>query len=56
MPSEKLVLAAEFREYKRKALKAARELCYGDEVIKRIKNAKTDVEISRIMTSARRAM
>lgn len=41
------------RAYRRGALKAAKELCYGDEVIRRIKNAKTSDEISRIMRTAR---
>lgn len=54
MPSETLVLAAEYREYKRKAKRAAADLCYGDEVIKKINNAKSADEISRIMANARR--
>lgn len=39
--------------YKTSAIKAARELFYGDEVIQRLKNAETDDEISRIMSDAR---
>ena len=44
-----------FRAYQREALKAACELCYSNEVIQRIKNAKTVGEISRIMRTARNA-
>ena len=35
------------------ALKAARDLCYGDEVIEKIKKAKNDTEIARILRDAR---
>lgn len=41
-------------DYKKEALKAAKELCYGDEIKKKIKEAKTDEEIERIMASARK--
>ena len=44
----------ELRAYRRGALKAAIELCYGDKVITQIKQAKTVGEISRIMTTARK--
>lgn len=40
--------------YKDQAVEAAKDLGYGAAVIDRIKNAKTDLEISRIMTSARK--
>lgn len=40
--------------YKDQAIEAAKDLGYGATVIDRIKNAKTDFEISRIMTSARK--
>ena len=46
----------DLRAYRRGALKAAKELCYGDEVIRRIKNAKSSDEISRIMKTAREKM
>ena len=39
--------------YKIQAVKAAKDLGYGNEVIKRIKAAKTDNEIERIMREAR---
>jgi hypothetical protein len=43
------------REYRRHALKAAHELCYGDEVKAKLKDAKSEDEISRIMKTARNA-
>ena len=42
------------RAYRRGALKIARELCYSDDVLRRIRNAKTTEEISRIMRTARK--
>ena len=45
-----------FRVYQREALKAAHDLCYKEDVKRQIKNAKSVAEISRIMTTARRAM
>ena len=39
--------------YKKKAIKAARELGYSGTVIKQLKEAKTDVELTRIMKTAR---
>ena len=53
MPSEERLVAAEYREYKRKAKRAARELGYSDDVIKKINNAKSSDEISVIMRKAR---
>ena len=40
--------------YKKQALKAAKELNYGNTVIRKIKAANTDGEIARIMMSARK--
>ena len=40
--------------YRRGALKAAKELCYGEKVINQIKNAKTSGEIRVIMATARK--
>lgn len=40
-------------QYKRQAIKAAKNLLYGDKVIEKIKNAKTEGEIDRIMKAAR---
>lgn len=45
----------EFAKYKRQMVKAAEDLRYGPEVVKHIKNAKTDREITRIMTAARKS-
>ena len=39
--------------YKKESLEAARDLCYGREIINKIREAKSDNEISRIMKSAR---
>lgn len=40
-------------QYKKEALEAARDLRYSREVINKIREAKSDNEISRIMKSAR---
>lgn len=40
--------------YKRSAIQAAEELCYGKEVIEKLKKATSDNEITRIMLSARK--
>ena len=39
--------------YKSAAVKAAKDLGYGDRVVQKIKAAKTDSEIARIMGEAR---
>ena len=39
--------------YKNDAIKAAKELFYGEDVIKQIKEAKSAHEISKIMSKAR---
>lgn len=50
-------MAKEYKiSYRRIALKAAEELQYDQSVIDRIKAAKTDSEIERIMIAARKAM
>lgn len=41
-------------DYKKQALKAARDFYYDDEIIHRIENAKNDNEVSRIMKEARK--
>lgn len=41
------------RVYRKAAMKAARELCYGDEVQRRLRHAKSTAEISNIMKTAR---
>ena len=45
----------EHKSYKADALKAAKELGYGDDVIRRLRNAKTDGEVERIMVTARKS-
>lgn len=44
----------EFTHYRRQMIRAAEELRYGPEVVKKVKNAKTSNEISRIMATARK--
>lgn len=40
--------------YKRKALVAARDLCYPQHIITRLQSATTETEIERIMIQARK--
>ena len=40
-------------KWKKKAIRAARELYYSEEVIEAIKNAKTESEVIQILTTAR---
>lgn len=40
--------------YKKHAIKAAKNLLYGTDVIESLENAKTDAEITRIMKTARK--
>lgn len=40
-------------DYRKQAIKAAEDLYYGRDVIRKIRKAKTDNEISGIMTEAR---
>jgi hypothetical protein len=47
-------LPSETREYQKQAIKAAKELRYGDEVIYKIEQAKTVGEIVRVMVTARK--
>lgn len=42
------------KAYRSEALRVARDFGYGDHVIKALKEAKTEGEISRIMTNARK--
>lgn len=41
--------------YKTRTIKAAKELCYSEEVIAKLRAAKTDAEIERIMVQARQS-
>lgn len=43
-----------FNQYRRRAIKAARDLRYGDDVVNDIKNADTESEIISILADARR--
>lgn len=45
---------AQFKTYKKEAMTAADELCYGYDVVAKLKKAKTSDEISRIMLNARK--
>lgn len=42
--------------YRRHIIKIAKELYYNDSVIEQLKNAKTENEMTRIMTTAREAL
>ena len=42
------------RLYRKEAMRAARDLCYGADVERDLRNAKTSAEISRIMATARK--
>lgn len=44
----------DFVNYKRGAIRTAKDFSYGDEVIHDVKKAKTSDEISRIMNKARK--
>lgn len=42
-------------DYRKDALSAAKDLCYGPKIISEILNAKSDTEIERIMNTARKS-
>ena len=42
-----------FKAYQEDAIQAAEELMYGNKVIERLKKAKTEADICRIMATAR---
>ena len=48
-------MSREMYNYKRKAIKVAKDFRYGNVVVEAIHNAKTENEISRIMRDARLA-
>lgn len=52
MPSKEYYII-NFRAEQRRAIKIANELCYGKQVIERLKNAKTISELSTILRTAR---
>ena len=43
----------ELKSYKKQAITAAKELCYGEDVVKQIVRANSNTEIDRILKSAR---
>lgn len=43
-----------FKEFKKQAVKAAKDLLYGDEVVKQLEATKTIAEMDRIMKTARK--
>lgn len=43
-----------FKEFKKQAIKAAKDLLYGNEVVKQLEAAKTISEMDRIMKTARK--
>ena len=48
-----MITDAPFKTYQEDAIQAAEELMYGDKVIERLKKAKTEADICRIMATAR---
>ena len=46
----------EEENYKKRAMIAAKELCYDNEVIEKIKTSKSIAEIERVMNTARKNM
>lgn len=46
-------IIAKIRAYKKEAIKAAKELYYGEDIIEKIKEAKTENQIRNIMKEAR---
>ena len=45
----------DFELEKRKAIKLAKDLVYGEEVIEKLRKAKNESEMQQILTSARKA-
>lgn len=48
-----MITDAPFKTYQEDAIQAAEELMYGDKVIERLKKAKNEADICRIMATAR---
>ena len=44
-----------FFDYKKYAIRAAKELCYPQETVEKIRQAKNESEISHIMSNARKS-
>ena len=47
-------MESEVKQFKRQAVKAAKDLFYGDEVVKQLEAATTISEMDRIMKTARK--
>lgn len=47
-------MSRETYNYKRQAICAAKQLCYPENVILRLQSAQTEIEIERIMNTARK--
>ena len=48
-----MITNTSFKTYQEDAIQVAEELMYGDKVIARLENAKTEADICRIMATAR---
>ena len=48
-----MITNTSFKTYQEDAIQAAKELMYGNKVIARLENAKTEADICRIMATAR---
>ena len=48
-------MSREEYNYKRRAIKAAKELCYKPEVINLLREAQNEKEVERIMVTARKS-
>ena len=48
-----MITDTHYKTYKEDAIQVAEELMYGDKLIARLENAKTEADICRIMATAR---
>lgn len=48
-----MITNTHYKTYKEDAIQTAKELMYGDKIIARLENAKTEADICRIMATAR---
>lgn len=54
MGAKKEKVPSLFFDYKKYAVRAAKELCYPQETVEKIRQAKNDDEITSILTNARK--
>lgn len=54
MGAKKEKVPSLFFDYKKYAVRAAKELCYPQETVEKIRQAKNDDEIASILTNARK--